>query len=44
MRNTALEGLDMLVGDWSRILSGAWFLESREVRQHFDLILERTAG
>ena len=34
MRNTALETLDVLVGEWSLTLTDAWFLESREVRQH----------
>ncbi len=34
MRNPALEGFDLLVGSWSLTLSGAWFLESPDVRQH----------
>lgn len=34
MRNTALEMLDVLVGDWSLTLSDAWFQESRETRQY----------
>ena len=34
MRNPAVEALDVLVGDWQLTLSDAWFLESREVRQH----------
>src|SRR4051794_20836684 len=32
MRNSAVDALDALVGDWT--LTDAWFLESREVRQH----------
>lgn len=34
MRNPVLEAADMLVGEWSLILTDAWFLESRDVRQH----------
>jgi hypothetical protein len=34
MRNPAVGSLDVLVGDWSLTLTGAWFLESREVCQH----------
>ncbi|MBW3664958.1 MAG: hypothetical protein KY469_17830 [Actinobacteria bacterium] len=34
MRNTALETLDVLVGEWSLTLTDAWFLESRDVRQN----------
>jgi hypothetical protein len=34
MRNPAVGLLDVLVGEWSLTLTDAWFLESREVRQH----------
>ena len=34
MRNPALEPLDVLVGEWTLTLTDAWFLESRDVRQH----------
>lgn len=34
MRNPALEPLDALVGEWDLTLTDAWFLESRDVRQH----------
>lgn len=34
MRNPELEALDVLIGEWSLILTDAWFLESRDVRQH----------
>lgn len=34
MRNPAIEALDVLVGEWTLTLSDAWFLESRDVRQH----------
>jgi hypothetical protein len=34
VRNPALEALDGLVGEWELTLTDAWFLESREVRQH----------
>ncbi len=34
MRNPAVEALDVLVGDWDLTLTDAWFLESRDVRQH----------
>lgn len=34
MRSPALETLDVLVGEWSLTLTDAWFLESRDVRQH----------
>lgn len=34
MRNPDLEALDVLLGEWSLILTDAWFLESRDVRQH----------
>lgn len=34
MRNPELEVLDLLVGEWTVTLSDAWFLESRDVRQH----------
>jgi hypothetical protein len=34
MRNPALVALDVLVGDWELTLSDAWFLESRDLRQH----------
>lgn len=34
MRNPAIEALDVLVGDWALTLTDAWFLESRDVRQH----------
>jgi hypothetical protein len=33
MRNLGLEPLDVLVGDWSLMLTDAWFLESRDVQQ-----------
>ena len=33
MRTPAVEALDLLVGDWTLTLTGAWFLESLEVRQ-----------
>jgi hypothetical protein len=34
MRNNALKALDVLVGEWDLTLTDAWFLESRETRQH----------
>ncbi len=34
MRNPALEPLDVLIGEWALTLTDAWFLESRDVRQH----------
>jgi hypothetical protein len=34
MRNTALETLDVLVGEWSLTLADAWFLESRDICQY----------
>ena len=34
MRNQRLDALDVLVGEWALTLSDAWFLESRDVRQH----------
>jgi hypothetical protein len=34
VRNPALEPLDVLVGEWTLTLTDAWFLESRDVRQH----------
>ncbi len=34
MRNTALEAVDVLVGEWTLTLTDAWLLESRDVRQH----------
>jgi hypothetical protein len=34
VRNPALEPLDVLVGEWNLTLTDAWFLESRDVRQH----------
>lgn len=34
MRNSALELLDVLIGDWSLTLKDSWFLESRDVEQH----------
>lgn len=34
MRNPALEPLAVLVGEWTLTLTDAWFLESRDVRQH----------
>ena len=34
MRNPAVGALDALVGEWKLTLTDAWFLESREVRQH----------
>lgn len=34
MRNPALEAVDVLVGEWTLTLTDAWFLESRDVRQH----------
>ena len=34
MRNASLEQLDVLVGEWELTLSGAWFLDSLDVRQH----------
>lgn len=34
MRNPAVEALDPLIGEWSLTLTDAWFLESRDVRQH----------
>src|SRR5579875_1051377 len=33
MRNAALEPLDVLIGEWTLILTDAWFLESRDVRR-----------
>lgn len=32
MRNEALTGLDVLVGDWKLTMTDAWFLESRETK------------
>jgi hypothetical protein len=34
VRNPAVSELDILVGEWTLTLTDAWFLESREVRQH----------
>lgn len=34
MRNPAVDALDVLVGDWELTLTDAWFLESRDVRNH----------
>lgn len=34
MRNPALQAASVLVGEWSLTLTDAWFLESRQVRQH----------
>jgi hypothetical protein len=34
VRNSAVEALDILIGDWELTLTDAWFLESRDVRQH----------
>jgi len=34
LRNSAVEALDALVGNWKLTVTDAWFLESREVRQH----------
>jgi hypothetical protein len=34
LRNPAVEPLDVLVGEWSLTLTDAWFLESRDIRQH----------
>jgi hypothetical protein len=34
LRSTALEALDVLVGRWTLTLTDAWFLESRDIRQH----------
>jgi hypothetical protein len=34
VRNPAVEALDVLVGDWDLTLTDAWFLGSRDVRQH----------
>ncbi|HKY76236.1 MAG TPA: hypothetical protein VJS45_08860 [Acidimicrobiia bacterium] len=34
MRNPAIDALDALVGDWTLTLTDAWFLESRDIRQH----------
>lgn len=34
MRNPALEAAEVLVGEWSLILTDPWFLGSRDVRQH----------
>lgn len=34
MRSPALQNLDVLVGDWSLTLTDAWFLDSKNVRQH----------
>ncbi len=34
MRNPAVDALGALVGEWSLTLTDAWFLESREIRQH----------
>jgi hypothetical protein len=33
VRDPAVEVLDVLVGEWKLMLTDAWFLESREVRQ-----------
>lgn len=32
MRNTAVETLDILVGDWALTVTDAWFLDSRDER------------
>jgi hypothetical protein len=34
VRNPAIEALEALVGEWTLTLTDAWFLESRDVRQH----------
>jgi hypothetical protein len=34
VRNPAVDALDILVGEWELTLTDAWFLESRDVRQH----------
>jgi len=34
LRNPAVDALDALVGEWKLTLTDAWFLESRDVRQH----------
>ena len=34
MRNPAVDALDILVGEWQLTLTDAWFLESRDIRQH----------
>jgi hypothetical protein len=34
MRNTAVQALDALVGEWTLTLTNAWFLDSLDVRQH----------
>jgi hypothetical protein len=34
VRNPAVDAMDVLVGEWTLTLTGAWFLESPEVRQH----------
>jgi hypothetical protein len=34
VRNPAVDALDPLVGDWALTLTDAWFLESRNTRQH----------
>ena len=31
MRNEALQRLDVLVGDWTMTMTGAWFLDSLDV-------------
>jgi hypothetical protein len=34
VRNPAIEALDVLVGNWKLTMTDAWFLDSRDVRQH----------
>lgn len=34
MRTPELEALDLLVGEWTLTLTGAWFLETPDRRQH----------
>jgi hypothetical protein len=34
MRNPTLEALDVVVGEWTLTLTGSWFLDSLDTRQH----------
>ncbi len=40
MRNTALQELDVLVGEWALVLSDAWFLEPRDTEVRGRAVVE----
>ncbi len=40
MRNTALQELDVLVGEWTLTMSDAWFLEERDTEVHGRAVIE----